>query len=134
MIFTQIGTNGYFSFGTAVNDFSPSLFPAEHNYLVAPYWADIDISSSGQISYETYEDSGAVNDGDGSGFSGNSSLPTTPISLISRYISEIEGIQFSGRWMLLAKWDEVPQFGGLTSVVSWQHSFPSSWVIANMHE
>lgn len=78
-----------------------SSFPPAH--LVAPYWANNDISNRvGSISYEVH----------GSGIS------ATYINLVSTFISQQQQVRFNGNWMLLAEWNGVPQFSGSVAVVS----------------
>ena len=92
----QVVTNGFFSFGNAITDFSPSLFPAEHNYLVAPFWADVNIAggNGGEILYEVHSGSNAR------------------IDEVSRFVSQQFSTTFQGQWMLITEWKEVPPFGG----------------------
>lgn len=87
----QIGTNGLISFGAIYN------FPSAHNfplfpvplYLVAPFWADVDISGgNGDISYEIY-DSGYF------------------LDHVSAYIRRQKPSLFQGTWMAVAYWNAV---------------------------
>ena len=99
----QVGTNGLISFGAPITDFSPSLFPLEHDFIVAPFWSDVDISTGvGQIRYEVHT---------------TSSVGSTFLSNVSQFIEEQTNTSFTGQWMLLVEWEEVPQFAGLLSVV-----------------
>ena len=99
----QVGTNGLISFGGPITDFSPSLFPLEHNFIVAPFWSDVDISNGvGRIRYEVHT---------------TSSVGSTFLSNVSQFIQEQMNTSFTGQWMLLVEWDEVPQFAGSLSVV-----------------
>ena len=106
----QVGTNGYFSFGTPQTVYTPSLFSSTspYNYLVAPFWADIDISIHGSISYEVHSTS-----------AGSSSIAL--LNRVSTFISNQQNTQFSGNWMLVATWSQVSQVGGSSSVVSFLH-------------
>ena len=80
--------------------FSPS-FQAVH--LVAPFWANNDISNRvGSISYEVH----------------SSNVSSDYISLVSTFISQQKQIQFIGSWMLLAEWTNVSEFNGLLTDVS----------------
>ena len=103
----QVGTNGYFSFGTPRTITRPSLFSStsSYNYLVAPFGADIDISIYGSISYEVHSTS-----------AGSSSIAL--LNRVSTFISNQQNTQFSGNWMLVATWNRVPAFSGSSSVVS----------------
>ena len=71
----------------------PELFPVNSPYLVAPFWEAINISGEvGNINYQVYS-------------TGSSLLYT-----VNTIISDEENITFSGRWMLVAEWDSVPEF------------------------
>ena len=106
----QVGTNGYFSFGTRQTVYSPSLFSptSTPNYLVAPFWADINTNIHGSISYEVHNTS-----------AGSSS--TALLNRVSTFISNQQSTQFSGTWMLVASWNQVSQISGSSSVVSLLH-------------
>ena len=106
----QVGTNGYFSFGTRQTVYSPSLFSptSTPNYLVAPFWADIDTNVHGSISYEVHNTS-----------AGSSS--TALLNRVSTFISNQQSTQFSGTWMLVASWYQVSPVDGTSSVVSSLH-------------
>ena len=103
----QVGTNGYFSFGTRQTVYTPSLFSSTStpNYLVAPFWADIDTNIHGSISYEVHNTS-----------AGSSSLAL--LNRVNTFISNQQNTQFSGNWMLVALWNQVSQISGSSSVVS----------------
>ena len=78
-----------------MNDASPTLFPEEHTFLVAPYWADADISSGvGEIPYEVF-----------------SSSDNPPLSQLNWFIGRQEEVDFEGRWALIAEWKRVSAFG-----------------------
>ena len=106
----QVGTNGYFSFGTRQTVYRPSLFSSTStpNYLVAPFWADINTNIHGSISYEVHTTS-----------AGSSS--TALLNRVNTFITNQQNIQFSGTWMLMASWNQVSQLGGSSSVVSSLH-------------
>ena len=103
----QVGTNGYFSFGTRRTVHDPFLFSftTPYNYLVAPFWADIDISIHGSISYEVHSTS-----------AGSSSIAL--LNRVSTFISNQQNTQFSGNWMLVASWSQVSAYRGSSSIVS----------------
>ena len=62
-------------------------------YLVAPFWAAVDISGGeGDISYQVYS-------------TGSPLLDT-----VNTIISNEENINFIGHWMVVAEWDRVPEF------------------------
>lgn len=101
----QVSTNGYFSFGEAAAYNNPQLFsPSSPSaYIVAPFWANNDISNRvGNITYEVH------------------TAETSPsyMMLVSSFISQQKQVKFSGNWMLVAYWNDVPQFGGSLSAVS----------------
>ena len=98
--FLQISTNGLFSFGRPFQFHTPHLFPGTNN-IVAPFWADSDITNSaGQIMYEVHD------------------TFTDALFWVSTFISQQQQTNFSASWMLVAKWDDVPQVHGSTDVVS----------------
>ena len=68
------------------------LFPnsSNYSYIVAPFWADHDHRVAGQVSYEMYPKSSEV-------------------SFVNRFINQKTGNNFEGSWMLVAKWDNVPE-------------------------
>jgi len=71
-----------------------------YNYLIAPFWTDSDITNGvGEVFYRVYEDS-------------------EPLSWVSTYVSQQEQVSFSGTWMLIAEWNNVPQYLGETTIVS----------------
>ena len=73
-------------------------------FIVAPFWGDVNIDNPdgvGSISYEVH----------------TSTSGGTLLQRVSSFISEEEGLQFSGTWMLVAEWYMVPQFNQSTNVV-----------------
>ena len=101
LIVMQVGTNGYFSFGKRVATCCPSPFPNTLNYLVAPFWADIDISrdDGGEIYYQVHS-------------RGNNSVSDELLHEVSAFISNNQQTVFNGSWMLVATWDQVKAFSG----------------------
>ncbi len=95
-------TNGLFSFGRSVTYFNPVLFPSsnEYSYLVAPFWADHDIRPFGSLSYEVHGQT------------------TSLISQVGTLISEQENTLFNGTWMLVAEWNDAPEYGSTDETVS----------------
>ncbi len=65
-------------------------FPVSE-FLVAPFWSDIDTTSSGTIQYEKHTE-GAV------------------LSRVSEFLSRRLQVAFTGAWMLVAEWKMVPEF------------------------
>ena len=103
-MFAQVGTNGYISFDKVFTDYTIFEFPgSEEVTLVAPFFSDIDISKgTGNIKYEvhTLRNSEAV------------------FSDINTIINEYMDADFSGSWLLLAEWKNVPEFGRSQLIVS----------------
>ena len=82
-------------------NFTPQLFPCCSEYLVAPFWADVDIRRGvGNISYQVY-------------YTGSPLLDN-----VSIIISDEENINFIGDWMLVAEWDGVSQYDGSPNQVN----------------
>ena len=90
------------TFNRSINFFSPVLFPnsTSHQYMVAPFWADHDPRPSGKISFKTY--------------SNNSDT----LSTVSRFIRQQTSTTFAGSWMLLAKWEDIAEYGAEDDKVS----------------
>ena len=83
------------------SSFIPRIFPHYSWYLVAPFWADVDIRGGvGNISYQVY------------------SIGSPPLDTVNTIISDEENITFIGHWMIVAEWDGVPEWDGLPSQVS----------------
>jgi hypothetical protein len=68
---------------------------------VAPFWADHDPRPAGQIAYEIH---GA-----------NSEI----LSVVNRFIRQQTGTDFEGSWMLVANWDNVPEYRADANKVGW---------------
>ena len=99
----QVGTNGYFTFDVFAG-FVPFTFNENVSLsLVAPFFTDIDISTGvGQIIYEIH------------------TLPTSRriISKVNSIIKKQTKENFRGEWMLVATWEDVPQYGTNRNIVS----------------
>jgi hypothetical protein len=96
----QVATNGYISFGQRVTSLeSPSLFDelSTPNYIIAPYWSDIDTRSAGAVSYEVHT---------------NTTSPSL-LHRVSKFIRQREQNSFAGTWMLIAEWNSVPSPGNI---------------------
>ena len=104
-LYEQVSTEGYFSFGDTTvysvpQHFSPS---SPFTYIVAPFWSNSDVSNRvGNISYEVH----------------TRYHPPDLINLVSSFITQQQQVQFNGTWMLVARWNDVPQFGGSLTDVS----------------
>ena len=72
---------------------------------MAPFWADTDISITGQILYEVH-------------ITSSPSESAAMVSQVSQYISTQTGVTFDGTWMLVANWDHVAEFRGNSNIVS----------------
>ena len=96
-MFFQVGTNGYFSFDKVFTDYATFEFPGIGDVtLVAPFFSDIDISDGiGSISYEVH----------------TRRTSQSLISKIDTIINDQMSTQFSGSWLIIAEWKNVPQFG-----------------------
>ena len=112
----QVSTNGYFSFSTGSERtrccpilFSPASYP---EYIVAPFWADINTELGGSILYEVHSPS-------------LGSYSNTLLDQVSTFISSQKNTQFIGNWMLVASWDQVPKYQGSSSTVSSLHGSES---------
>lgn len=103
--FTQVGTNGYFTFSNFTG-FTPFPFSGGNSLsLVAPFFADWDISDgSGSITYQMYDHF-------------NSTLSRTVVEEINNEINlNKKHRNFSAQWLLIAKWDNVTLFGNYNTV------------------
>ena len=101
----QVSTEGYFSFGEARLHSIPQRFSrtSPFTYIVAPFWSNNDISNRvGNISYEVHTEANSPE----------------LINLVSSFITQQEQVQFNGSWMLVTRWNEVPQSGGSLANVS----------------
>ena len=90
----QVSSNGLLSFNRSTNFFNPVLFPnsTSYSYIVAPFWADHDPRPAGQISYAVYSTNSEV------------------LSTVNRFIRQQTGTNFEGSWMLVAYWDNIPEY------------------------
>ena len=101
IIWFQVATNGYISFGQRVTSLeSPSLFNefSTPNYIIAPYWSDIDTRSAGSVSYELHT---------------NTTSPSL-LHRVSKFIRQREQNSFAGTWMLVADWNSIPSPGNMS--------------------
>lgn len=103
--------------GSPFTQFSPELFPINGQYLVAPFWADVDIHGGvGSIGYQVYT-------------SGSAEIDT-----INSFITNEEGFSFTACWMLVAEWDQVSTFNGPPTQVGSLWNFMSCIVITCIFE
>ena len=104
----QVVTEGYLAFGEPFFSSEPFFFPSDliQNFtIVAPFFANVDnnLYENSNISYEVHSGSSPV------------------MEAVSMFIKEREGVAFSGTWMLLAEWKEVPLFSGPPTEVCTHH-------------
>lgn len=94
----QVGTNGYLSFDKVFTDYVTFEFPGDgHVTLVAPFFSDIDISKGiGSITYEVH----------------TPKYSETLFSDINAVINDQMKTNFTGSWLIVAEWKNVPEFGG----------------------
>ena len=78
--------------------------PGSNNldYIVAPFGANANITGTGSVSYEVH----------------NSTTSSNLLNQVSRFVRQQKQSTFAGIWMLLAKWNNVPQFGQSNGNVS----------------
>ena len=93
---TQVGTNGYFTFEEEFTEYVLFLFVGNtRDSLVAPFFSDIDISNGvGRIDYEIH----------------TNNTSQSILSSVNSIINRQTQTGFNGRWLLVATWDDVPQF------------------------
>lgn len=104
LFYFQVSSNGFFTFDGKVSYTSPRLFsPSSSSYMVAPFWANSDISMRvGSVSYEVH----------------SSQASSDYIDLVNSFISRQQQVQFNGTWMILAEWKDVPKYNGSLDDVS----------------
>ena len=88
----QISSNGLISFGREYEEFIPNPFPISQ-FVVAPYWDDITLISSGSVQYELINRTGG------------SSVHL--LDQVEQFISQEVGNNFRASWMLVARWINV---------------------------
>ena len=102
-IIVQVITNGYFSLEMLLIQHVPQLFPLVGQYLVAPFWSDVNVEDgAGTIQYEIH----------------SSTTGGTALQDVSAFISSEEDIVFEAEWMLVAEWEEVTLSAGPPSSVN----------------
>ena len=104
-IFLQVGTNGVFSFNREFRQDSPEAFPStdlavQYEYLVTPFWSNVDTRLSGQVRYiiqSVGETSVAIDSSD--------------FQPVVSFINSEQDPEFTNaKWMLVAMWDQVHPF------------------------
>ena len=97
----KVGTDGWISFGRALNNSNPALFPTNAadvfwTFTVAPFWSNLDTSQGGNVSWEIH----------------NISLSHELIETVNNFIHDEYGdVNFNGTWMLLGFWEDVTPSG-----------------------
>ncbi len=111
--------NGVISFDTALptppQTPGPSLYQdAGDTFLIAPYWADNDISESGGVHYEVYEQ--------------NHADQVERFDLVGSFIANntVSSEAFEGSWMILVGWEDCPPNIEAGSTISDQVKFRCS--------
>lgn len=101
----QVAVNGYYVFGREAPDLTPDLFQplsSSHDYMVAPFWANNDISQGyGNVSYEVHDETSSPH----------------LLRWVSTFISQTSQANFTGRWMIVSEWQQIPQRGEATNTV-----------------
>ena len=99
----QVCSNGVISFGNSYFYFwYPERFPSRYFYIrranvLAAYWNDHDPRSEGTVEYKMY----------------TTELGTQAeqyLSSVSGYVSQQQEKNFTGTWMLVAYWNQVPPY------------------------
>ena len=93
-----MSTNGLISLGRRFEASTPEVFPPTTpdtfwRYLVTPFWADLNSTNGGSVSYRIYTNENS------------SSLLNSVSQLIQ---TETEDRGFVGEWMLVGYWDSLP--------------------------
>ena len=102
-----MNNNGDISFEGPVSTFTPQSFPLSGSSLIAPYWADVDTTGTGTVSYRETKDS----------------------SLLRRARDDVLrafSVRFLPSLLFIATWDRVGYFSSQTDKVSFHYSFPSA--------
>ena len=95
-------TNGFFTLDLLFEYFSPQRFPVSGVYICCcPILVRCTVGGNGRIRYEIRS---TVTGG-------------TPIDAVNTYIRhKIKKTMFEAKWMLVAEWEEVPEYESLTSL------------------
>lgn len=100
----QVNENGVVSFGDTWSYASPTPFPtvpvsASNKVVIAPFWSDNDIRLEGAVRYASYY------------YLDEGNEPAAELLVrVNEYITSFqteEKTEFSGRWLLVAHWDNV---------------------------
>jgi len=86
-----------------VPEFSPDPFPISNRFLIAPYWADVDIKGIGDVYFKETTDA---------------SLLAEANDIIQSATAQARGLsRFRPQWMLIATWYNVGYFSTHTDKV-----------------
>ena len=77
--------------------FPTSEYYIINSYMFAPFWSDIDIASTGSVSYEVY-------------IRGDTESQDAILDRVSGFVSTQTSSGFSGYMMMVAQWDAVHPF------------------------
>ena len=118
----QVATDGYFSFDGVAEDLhllsnlnDSDDFPLA---VVAPYLTNNDVTVGiGSIDYEIH----------------TSETSQHILSSIDSIINEHMQTEFHGEWILLAEWNNVPQYGGIINIVSSHEVFSYGMIEHDVH-
>ena len=98
----QVTKDGFLSFGREVTTVPSGPFPGSGDFLVAPFLTKSNLDyRPAEVSYEVH----------------NSSTYSSALEWVSRFITQNELTKFSGNWMIVVAWKNLPQVGELTSKV-----------------
>ena len=93
----QVGTNGYFTFKYYIDHIPFGFDQMVDISLVAPFFTDTDVRHGiGKINYEIH----------------TNSTSQQLFSKVDSLIYEHAETNFKTKWMLVALWDDVPQYAG----------------------
>ena len=94
----QVSINGFVSFGSAYDGLTNNrnLFPNLDRFLVAPYWADIDLRLTGRVAYKLIDTSSSSNN--------------KVLQNVNQFLAENQTLKFTATWGLVASWEETCPF------------------------
>lgn len=79
-----------------MENFPPEFFPSAvpeiyWSYILAPFWADLDTTENGSVSWELH------------------TIEQSPqlLDQVNVFLQTIEGVNFTGTWMLVAFWEDL---------------------------
>ena len=94
-----MSANGVISFEKPLLCGENSPFPTnwtnlQNSYIIAPYWSDTDIRSTGDVCYEVHDD-----------------INSSPLlRIVSDIIQKLTGGSYNGHWLMVAEWSKVHPF------------------------